>query len=265
MEAESPQNPAIKEGFGLLGEVHYEDLGNGRLKCLETGHELLLKDADSYGKSKKCRLALIDRALQNKRAPLNSFEQSPLDRCKLICKLTGDTVNKTEEHIWKHISGRKFQNKLAQKESEKKLSKGEKSENGSESKKIRIKVKKKKNVEMDNSDSALNADADSKSDFEEPDFWTPPVGSRWDYDDGRDRWKDSRRSKARLKIGEKTGSKNSIVEEVFYSGGVVAEDITIRTKRMSISVGPSNFASQKKKIKPIDQLVQGTPVEDQVL
>lgn len=31
---------------------------------------------------------------------------------KLICKLTGDTVNKSEDHIWKHINGRRFFNKL---------------------------------------------------------------------------------------------------------------------------------------------------------
>lgn len=29
-----------------------------------------------------------------------------------MCKLTGDAINKTEEHIWKHISGKRFQNKL---------------------------------------------------------------------------------------------------------------------------------------------------------
>lgn len=29
-----------------------------------------------------------------------------------MCKLTGDAVNKSEEHIWKHVSGKKFQNML---------------------------------------------------------------------------------------------------------------------------------------------------------
>lgn len=33
---------------------------------------------------------------------------------KLICKLTGDTVNKNEEHIWKHINGKRFLNKLGE-------------------------------------------------------------------------------------------------------------------------------------------------------
>lgn len=31
---------------------------------------------------------------------------------KLVCKLTGDTINKSEEHIWKHINGKRFLNKL---------------------------------------------------------------------------------------------------------------------------------------------------------
>lgn len=31
---------------------------------------------------------------------------------KLICKLTEDTINKSEEHIWKHINGKRFLNKL---------------------------------------------------------------------------------------------------------------------------------------------------------
>ncbi|KAH9312804.1 hypothetical protein KI387_027839, partial [Taxus chinensis] len=226
MDPEAPKNPKTKEGFGLFGEVHFEDLGNGRLRCVETGHELLSKDADSYGNSKNCRLALIDRALQNKTAPLNFFEQSPVDRCKLICKLTGDLVNKTEEHIWKHINGRKFQNKLVLKEAEKeKLCKGEKKlKNGSESKKIRTKVKKQKNVEIGS--STVHADAESKSDSEESEFWTPPVGSRWDYDDGRDRWKDHKSSKARSKK-----EKEIISEDCKGSGEEGdhgAEDLTIR-------------------------------------
>jgi len=33
---------------------------------------------------------------------------------KLICKLTGDNVNKSEEHIWKHMNGKRFLNKLGQ-------------------------------------------------------------------------------------------------------------------------------------------------------
>jgi hypothetical protein len=28
-------------------------------------------------------------------------------------------------------------------------------------------------------------------DSDDPDFWVPPVGSRWDDDDGKDRWETS--------------------------------------------------------------------------
>ncbi|CAA7019520.1 unnamed protein product [Microthlaspi erraticum] len=37
---------------------------------------------------------------------------------KLVCKLTGDIVNKNEEHIWKHVNGRRFFHKLEQVEKE---------------------------------------------------------------------------------------------------------------------------------------------------
>jgi hypothetical protein len=30
--------------------------------------------------------------------------------------------------------------------------------------------------------------SDEGSDSEEGDFWKPPVGQRWDFDDGGDRW-----------------------------------------------------------------------------
>lgn len=33
-------------------------------------------------------------------------------RSKLVCKITGDTINKLEDHIWKHINGKRFLNKL---------------------------------------------------------------------------------------------------------------------------------------------------------
>ncbi|KAJ6298660.1 hypothetical protein OIU76_019755 [Salix suchowensis] len=108
-----------KEGSNLLGSPTFTQLENGRFRCLETGHEMLAKDKDSYSQSKRCRLGLIDFALANNKPPLNMFKQDPLSRSKLLCKLTGDTVNKSEEHIWKHINGRRFLNKLEQKEMEK--------------------------------------------------------------------------------------------------------------------------------------------------
>ncbi|MCL7028799.1 hypothetical protein MKW94_012619 [Papaver nudicaule] len=72
-----------KEGLNLLGLPTFKELENGRFKCVETGHECLSKDMESYSNSKRCRLV---------------------------------TVNKSEEHIWKHINGRKFLNKLEEDE-----------------------------------------------------------------------------------------------------------------------------------------------------
>ncbi|KAF5187810.1 Surfeit locus protein 2 (SURF2), partial [Thalictrum thalictroides] len=106
------ENGNVKEGFNLLGSPTFEKLENGRFKCLETGHEMLPKDKELYSNSKRCRLGLIDAALSQKKPPLNMFKQDPHCKLKVVCKLTGDIVNKTEEHIWKHINGKRFLNKL---------------------------------------------------------------------------------------------------------------------------------------------------------
>ncbi|KAA8530173.1 hypothetical protein F0562_004882 [Nyssa sinensis] len=113
-----------KEGGNLLGPPTFKEIDNGRFKCLETGHELLAHAMDSYAQSKHCRLGLIDAALTQNKPPLNMFKQDPLCRSKLICKLTGVTVNKSEEHIWKHINGKRFLSKLEQKEAEKETPNG---------------------------------------------------------------------------------------------------------------------------------------------
>ncbi|CAL9126192.1 unnamed protein product [Musa textilis] len=107
-----------KEGAFLLGDPTFLDVGNGRLRCVETGHELLAKDREAYGRTKACRLAVIDAAVARKKPPLNMFQPHPTSKSQLVCKLTGDAVNKSEEHIWKHVSGKKFQNMLGQKEME---------------------------------------------------------------------------------------------------------------------------------------------------
>lgn len=69
-----------KEGNNLLGPPSFTELKNGRFKCVETGHEMLDKDKESYSKSKRCRLGLINFALANNNAPLNMFKQDPLSR-----------------------------------------------------------------------------------------------------------------------------------------------------------------------------------------
>lgn len=78
--ATSEENSDEKEGRNLLGTPNFIELDNGRFRCVETGHELLAKDKESYSQSKKCRLGLIDFALSHNKPPLNVFKQDPLAR-----------------------------------------------------------------------------------------------------------------------------------------------------------------------------------------
>ncbi|KAJ4912037.1 Surfeit locus protein 2 (SURF2) [Raphanus sativus] len=197
-----------KEGANLLGKPKYKKLENGRFRCVQTGHELLEKDKKVYSESKRCRLGLIDHALSHSKPPLNLFEQDPSSRSKLLCKLTGDTVNKTEEHIWKHINGRRFLNKLEEKEREKESGiipqeggetvakeDGVKEGKMKNKKKKKKDKKKKKNKELDKKEESgedVTDGAEHGNDEDvverELDFWMPPDGERWDFDDGGDRW-----------------------------------------------------------------------------
>ncbi|KAL2904581.1 Surfeit locus protein 2 [Bienertia sinuspersici] len=183
-----------KEGTNLMGAPTFEKLDNGRFKCVETGHELPSHAKNSYAQSKRCRIGLIDFALTKNKPPLNMFKQDPVNSSKLICKLTGDTINKSEEHIWKHINGKRFFNKLEQLETgespcnvsvEEKGSKGK--ENGAEKKRKDCKDKKNKEPKKEEIVSAMR-DSTADSDTEESEFWMPPKGERWDFDDGGDRW-----------------------------------------------------------------------------
>lgn len=71
---------ALKEGAFLLGEPSFLDLGGGRLRCVETRHELLAKEKEAYGHTKACRLALIDAAIAQKKPPLNMFQAHPTSK-----------------------------------------------------------------------------------------------------------------------------------------------------------------------------------------
>ncbi|XP_012071779.1 surfeit locus protein 2 [Jatropha curcas] len=237
-------NKGKMEGNNLLGSPSFTQLENGRFKCVETGHEMLSKDKESYSQSKRCRLGLIDFALANNKPPLNMFKQDPLSRSKLICKLTGDTVNKSEEHIWKHINGKRFLNKLEQKETEKVEGKQQEEEAKSsmdvEKKKKKKKKKKVKEAKpVDEIISEVRNFSDKDSDSEEVDFWIPPAGEPWDFDDGGDRWGSGEES------GQECGEENGAVED----NGKESEELSKCTKRMSIEIGPSSFASRKKKTK----------------
>lgn len=63
-------------------------------------------------------------------------------------------------------------------------------ENGTKKKSKKEKKKKKKKENGKNKEEIISEMRDSpcNSDSEENDFWMPPVGERWDFDDGRDRW-----------------------------------------------------------------------------
>jgi hypothetical protein len=84
MGVSSPQGPAHgsegageKEGAFLLGQPTWEDAGGGRWRCAETGHELPEREKEAYGRSRACRLALIDHAVARKKPPLNAFKPHP--------------------------------------------------------------------------------------------------------------------------------------------------------------------------------------------
>lgn len=79
-KAEMKKEEEAKEGHFLLGPPTFTQLENGRFRCSETGHEMPSKEMESYGRSKRCRVGLIDAFLQLNKAPLNSFYQDPL--CK---------------------------------------------------------------------------------------------------------------------------------------------------------------------------------------
>ncbi|OVA20825.1 Surfeit locus 2 [Macleaya cordata] len=263
-EEEKKEKGKCKEGYNLLGYPTFKELENGRFKCVENGHEMLTKDMESYSNSKRCRLGLIESYLAQKKPPLNMFKQDPLNKSKLICKLTGVTVNKSEEHIWKHINGKKFLNKLEQKETEKLMSNGmileedeEEPRKESKQKANGVKKDRKKGVKKDIWSERIPVEdkgaVEDKSDSEEPEFWIPPVGSRWDFDDGKDRWGSSTESGEESNDGdeidadEKSGAESA--ELANEKTGAESAELSMRTKRMSIEIGPSSFASRKKKSK----------------
>ncbi|KAF8703473.1 hypothetical protein HU200_032280 [Digitaria exilis] len=279
-----------KEGAFLLGQPTWEDAGDGRWRCVETGHELPEREKEAYARSRACRLALVDHAVAHKKPPLNAFKPHPEHKCvlplpllilffcseflldaiypdsrvlcprsKLVCNITGDTINKSEEHIWKHINGKRFLNKLGKKKLEEQMASGEmadveaaKSNEVAKKSKSRKKDKKKTNVasplprepkpEMDDSDDS--------------DFWAPPVGSRWDDDDGKDRWQSSPGKKDSAKDEYGSGDDGSGENDKGNDDDMADKDdaesreLASRTKRMSLeAVGPSSFASRKKKPK----------------
>ncbi|KAJ0704408.1 putative surfeit locus protein [Helianthus annuus] len=259
-QTEKPQEEQQTEGKFLLGKPKFKKLENGRYKCVQTGHELPADARESYAQTKHCRLGLIDSALARNKPPLNMFNQDPLCRSKLICKLTGHTVNKTEEHIWKHINGKRFLNMLEKEEAEagkessnglveeegveQKSEKAEKSkEEGSKKKKNKNKKKKEKEIDVSKVISEVRNPEEHDSDAEEEEFWMPPVGDRWDFDDGKDRWGSDLESDVDAEDDDADETDVGDGEEESNE----TQELSKRTKRMSVEIEPSDLASKKKK------------------
>ncbi|CAH8315871.1 unnamed protein product [Eruca vesicaria subsp. sativa] len=276
--AATEEEMATKEGANLLGKPKYKKLENGRFRCVQTGHELLEKDKKVYSESKRCRLGLIDHALSHSKPPLNLFEQDPTSRSKLLCKLTGDTVNKTEEHIWKHITGRRFLNKLEEKEREKEsgfvqeeggeavakedgVKEAKKKNKKKKKKKKKNKKEKKENKELDEKEEEgedvimdeVEHENDEEVEEKELDFWMPPDGERWDFDDGGDRW-GSDSDEEDDPIGEidedgKTSLDDCIIGEVDEDGANILDETLESKKRKPEELGSNSLPSKKKKKK----------------
>ncbi|CAM6085718.1 unnamed protein product [Calypogeia fissa] len=191
----------------FLGEAQWEYMPGGRVRCVQTGHEMPLSAQPSYAVTKKCRSALFDAALQKRTPPLNFFEQSPVAKDKIVCKLTGVVLNKKEDAVWKHMLGKKFEQRLAEKEAEKGVARKdvemtEHADNPSFNNDVdhenpakdedKAKRKKKGKIladeqEADKPEAAEQEMGEGSSDGS--DFWVPPAGDRWDFDNGNnDRW-----------------------------------------------------------------------------
>ncbi|XP_062225933.1 SWI/SNF complex subunit SWI3A homolog [Phragmites australis] len=254
----------VNEWLKVLGQAFQAGVSLPRDEVLtklflnkETGHELPEREKEAYARSRACRLALIDHAVARKKPPLNAFKPHPEHKSKLVCNITGDTINKSEEHIWKHINGKRFLNKLEQ--LEEKMASGEMAEG--EAAKSNEVAKKSKSSKKDKKKAtvvSLSLPREPKpemDDSDDPDFWVPPVGSRWDDDDGKDRWESS--------PGKNDAAENEGASGDGGSGGGDDDDemadkddaesrelASSRTKRMTLeAVGPSSFASRKKKPK----------------
>nr|AFK39554.1 unknown [Lotus japonicus] len=120
------------------------------------------------------------------------------------------------------------------------------SANGGQKDKRKNKKKTKKGKNKDKGVeeiiSEVRKSSNEESDAEEDDFWMPPVGERWDYDDGRDRWGSDLESEEETEEGD-------VIDGAADEDCKESEELSSRTKRMSIEVGPSSFASRKKKSK----------------
>lgn len=83
----------------------------------------------------------------------------------------------------------------------------------SKRKKDKGKRKKEKLLEETIS-SEVRKSSDGECDAEEPEFWIPPLGERWDLDDGGDRWGSD--SESELESDEIDGTGNICIYELVF-------------------------------------------------
>lgn len=83
-------------------------------------------------------------------------------------------------------------------------------------------------------------------DSDDSEFWVPPVGSRWDDDDGKDRWESP---PGKDDVAEDEGASDEDGDDdMADEDDDVSNELASSTKRLSVeAVGPSSFASRKKK------------------
>ncbi|KAL0921336.1 hypothetical protein M5K25_008399 [Dendrobium thyrsiflorum] len=155
-----------------------------------------------------------------------------------------DFVGRMEEFYHR---GADFQGRREEKEVEKLASPTKVENNNRREKKIsKLKassIHKNQNLEADENGYLARESETESADAEEPSFWVPPVGERWDFDDGRDRWESHNTSDQET---EATGNTASVMNEV---NGSESMELSMCTKRLSIAVGPNSFARRKKKMK----------------
>nr|GMD19041.1 surfeit locus protein 2 [Ipomoea batatas] len=90
------------------------------------------------------------------------------------------------------------------------------------------------------------------NDPEEAEFWMPPVGERWDFDDGPNRWGSGSESEPE---NDDANGEDELIEEATHEAGELSKQYVQNlftfheswTKRMTLEIGPSSFAQRKKK------------------
>nr|GMD83452.1 surfeit locus protein 2 [Ipomoea batatas] len=116
-------------------------------------------------------------------------------------------------------------------------------------------LKKKKKEKAENATNIVSEMRDitgNDSDPEEAEFWMPPVGERWDFDDGGNRWGSGSESEPE---NDDANGEDELIEEATHEAGKLSKQYVQNlftfheswTKRMTLEIGPSIFARRKKK------------------